>query len=113
MDLVAGNDTTHGTVLVEIAKLIKQAREHSRWRELDTAERLASEARELARTQLGEKHQSYAYALQEHGIILESQDKIVEARDAYMASMEILEPLLGNSHPDTLWLFERLYHLFR
>lgn len=111
----AGKDTqdNQSGALTRIFQLVKQAGEHQRWKELATAERFALEAQEVAKGEFGDKHQTYAWVLQELGSILEEQGRTIEARDLYCQALEILEKQLGNTHPDTLWLFERLYHMYR
>jgi hypothetical protein len=101
----------HHTV-AQVASLLKQALEHQRWKQLDQAERLATEALTLAREELGEKHVTTAYALTDLAIIQEDQQKPVEARDNLIAALEILEPALGGDHGQVTLIFTRLHHLF-
>lgn len=103
----------HCPILSKLAQLIKQASEHLRWQEYLSAESFALEARDLALSELGNKHPAYAYVLEELGSIYETQGKIIEARYALTEALEILEPILGNNHPDTLGLFGRLYLMYR
>jgi tetratricopeptide (TPR) repeat protein len=101
----------HHTV-AQVAALLKQALEHQRWKQLDEAERLATEALNLAREELGEKHVTTAYAMTDLAIIQEDLQKPVEARDNLIAALEILEPALGHHHGQVTLIFTRLHHLF-
>lgn len=103
----------HCPILSKLAQLIKQAGEHLRWQEYASAESFALEAKELALAELGNKHPAYAYVLEELGSIYEAQDRNIEARYALTEALEILEPILGNAHPDTVHLFGRLYLMYR
>jgi len=114
-DAIQTTDTApthdHHTV-AKVALLLKQALDHQRWKQLDEAESLATEALNLARQELGDKHVTTAYALTDLAIIQEDQHKNVEARDNLIAALEILEPALGGHHDQVSLIFTRLHHLF-
>jgi Flp pilus assembly protein TadD len=102
----------HDHAITKVATLLKQALEHRRWKQFDQAERLATEAFNLATEELGEKHVTTAYALTDLAIIQEDQGKNVEARDKLIAALEILEPILGGQDAQVTTIFTRLHHLF-
>jgi Flp pilus assembly protein TadD len=109
----APHQPSQAHVLTDIAQLMKQGAEHRRWQQLDEAENLYRQAAELAKTQLGEQHEARGHALHELGILLEEKGDVIEARNALMDALGILELHLGNQHSETIAIFGRLHHLFR
>lgn len=105
--------SSHALVLSELADLMKQGSEHQRWKQYDEAESFFRQAVALSKERLGEEHEAHGYALSELGALLEERGEQIEARDSFMKALTILEKRLGNQHQDTIWLFGRLYHMFR
>lgn len=107
------NSRSHTCKLTQVSALLKSANEHNRWQQYHEAERLCREALDLARSELGEKHRVYGLALADLGNILQSSDRLLEAREVYTQSLIILEEQCGNQDPDVLWIFSHLHSLYR
>jgi hypothetical protein len=99
--------------LLKVLALLKSANEHHRWQQLDDAERIATEAVDLAKLHLGETHTAYGHALADLGTIQESQGRPFEARETLTRALMILEAKLGNQDASVLSIFSHLHQLYR
>ncbi len=106
-------NASHPCKLTQVSDMLKSASDHNRWQQHAEAERLCRDALDIVKSEFGERNRVYGLALADLGHILQSQDRMFEARDAYTKALDSLEGECGNQDPDALWIFAHLHSLYR